>query len=1630
MRNQQHSHADKRCRFSIRKTRLCVGSVLIGLLWIGGSGQSIYAKEMPAQPVETEVVEELGEMPSPSLVEGEQPQEDELADETSTEEAIQPEAVPLVVNAALPTSVGASLDVSSTNIAIGKTYTSSGVEQGLDPSLYGADKAFDGKETTRFSAPLMRQADGSQTSQWLQIDLSQPAVIHGIEVDFFNRVFATDYSIVTSATGTEDSWELLTRQTSLTPTTAPHPMDKLTFEEPRRVQRYLRFRFDEVNPQAAGRSVSIKDIRIWGKLEAPPAGSSPDSTPVKPDFSKTSNLALKRPAKASAHETGTDYEAAYAVDGRVDTRFSAGQMKKGQDPHASQTPQWLQIDLGAAANLTAIELDFYRKVYATDYLVSTSDDQETWKVIAKSQQLSASSTLENPTDKLVFEQGREVGRYLRLTFNKVNHYAAGTGVSVTEVRVLGERKGEIAKEIDPVEKLAKASLVVSDGRVVLAHIEEDADYSYEIIGSANQYLVSHDGQLSSYNLNDQEVTMLVAARKRSTKELVNSTKVNKTIRIAANHRESVTGQNTKPVLALDIQEFLAGQGMTKLEKTDKLFISPAYSKQGQLFNGDLRAILGFELAQGSEEEAKVIFKLTDQYHLKDEGYLIRIGDKVEVYAGDAKAFNYAAVTLAQMLQVNGELTRGVYRDYPNYAIRGMLLDVARIPMRMEFLKDVSKLFRWYKLNELHLHFNDNQWPAGSKADVEAWKKTEAAHRLESSRFPSLHKADFKHDRYEGEYDFYREIYGNPSYSREAFRLFQADSHAAAINILAEIDTPGHSAAYSLYALENPDQIDYLGQPIHHPNDLEALAINETSYPERTARAKRFVRELITDYLQDNLFSYGHIHLGVDEYWQKSGNVEAFLTYLNELNALAKSKGKTLRTWGALSQFRGKTPVAKDIIFDEWTQYESLTLDRINEGYRVVNVPQPFTYVTPGRNHKDIINEQFVFDHWQPTLFNLNYNGKRQEALLGEPLLLGAKGALWGDEHAEGIEESDLYHRLEKSLSMIGYKTWGGRQGRSYLDYQRIQEATRLKRSTLSSQSEVLVHLHADHASADKLIDLSGNGHLIRAEGGLHLVKNEQGSWFHFTGDNYLVTDMETIDLPYTLEMTIKPTDGMSGSLLLSRDGALYLNKKGYTQEGAMKEGLMFNRYFYAQHICPHLEAGKEYRLTFAATRQVLTVYINGEKVATYAHQNETEASGSARNLRTSFNLPFREIGKGFKGYIKDIKVYNQTSSKEEIERETLSHRNIALHKPVYDYRHHSDFWNQAIRPYHRDKVTDGEIDAGEGRWNSSDHDEDYLIVDLGRPQAFSRLALLFDSERPAADFKILVSDDLENFREIHHQTGNQATSLDVAVGQQQSRYIKFESKRRKAGKNEIAIKEWRIYQEIDQTAKATLATGFATKKVDWDNPDWLAVFNILHNKYASTEVVTAMLGKLAGLSEASKQPPVETPPKEDTPAHKVALENRIAAIEARPLSAFDQRIQTRVQALLAEAKQVVAGNNQAAIDRMTQALEELERLLGQLPPRQERPEIREQLVAPAFAEDLPIYDLSQLEVIDGRKEESPQTTASSLTKEEMPFSRRQEVGSSASLPQTGEKRSLLLVTGLMGLALAAGCFTRKKEQMD
>lgn len=128
-------------------------------------------------------------------------------------------------------------------------------------------------------------------------------------------------------------------------------------------------------------------------------------------------LSQDRPATASSSENaGTPASA--AVDGNTGTRWAS----------AFSDPQWLQVDLGARATISQVNL-LWEGAYGRAFQLQTSDDGATWTTIY------STTTGTGGTQNLTVTGA---GRYVRM-----NGTARGTGYgySLWEFQVYGETGG-------------------------------------------------------------------------------------------------------------------------------------------------------------------------------------------------------------------------------------------------------------------------------------------------------------------------------------------------------------------------------------------------------------------------------------------------------------------------------------------------------------------------------------------------------------------------------------------------------------------------------------------------------------------------------------------------------------------------------------------------------------------------------------------------------------------------------------------------------------------------------------------------------------------------------------------------------------------------------------------------------------------------------------------------------------------------------------------------------------------------------------------------------------------------------------------------------------------------------------
>ncbi len=197
--------------------------------------------------------------------------------------------------------------------------------------------------------------------------------------------------------------------------------------------------------QAGG--IGVYEFEVYGELNEPDKPENPDAV--------TGNLAKGKRATASGVESGVEScTADLAVDGdkKTDTsRWSAPQMKRGNDENQKQTMQWLELDLGnEVTEITSIDISFYLKVFSIDYVIKTRADKNAEGKTVKTMTTQSSSTVTNPVDSI--KDVKALDRYVRFEFNKVNPQAGGNSVSVREIEINGTQvpvpyEPESAKEV-------------------------------------------------------------------------------------------------------------------------------------------------------------------------------------------------------------------------------------------------------------------------------------------------------------------------------------------------------------------------------------------------------------------------------------------------------------------------------------------------------------------------------------------------------------------------------------------------------------------------------------------------------------------------------------------------------------------------------------------------------------------------------------------------------------------------------------------------------------------------------------------------------------------------------------------------------------------------------------------------------------------------------------------------------------------------------------------------------------------------------------------------------------------------------------------------------------------------------
>lgn len=367
---------------------------------------------------------------------------------------------------------------------------------------------------------------------------------------------------------------------------------------------------------------------------------------------------------------------------------------------------------------------------------------------------------------------------------------------------------------------------------------------------------------------------------------------------------------------------------------------------------------------------------------------MNIGSAVELSAATEHGLFWATRTLLQVSEQHkdGKLPKGKTVDVPEYKLRGFMIDCGRKYIPMSYLRNLTKIMAYYKMNTLQVHLNDNGFRQYFGND---WSKTQAAFRLECDTYPGLTAKD-------------------GSYTKQEFIDLQKLAEQNGVEIIPEIDAPAHSLAFTQYKNE-------LGSKEYGMDHLDLF--NPETY--------KFMDGLWKEYVggKNPVFRGPRVHIGTDEYSNaKKDVVEKFREYTDHYIKLVESYGKQAVLWGALTHANGTTPVKnKNVIMDIWYNGYADPVEMKKQGYKLVSIPDGLTYIVPAAGYYyDYLNCQYLYEHYTPAVIG---NKTFEE---NDPDILGGMFAVWNDHAGNGISTKDVHHRVYPALQTLAVKCWTGK----------------------------------------------------------------------------------------------------------------------------------------------------------------------------------------------------------------------------------------------------------------------------------------------------------------------------------------------------------------------------------------------------------------------------------------------------------------------------------------------------------------------------------------------------------------------------------------------------------------------------
>lgn len=385
-------------------------------------------------------------------------------------------------------------------------------------------------------------------------------------------------------------------------------------------------------------------------------------------------------------------------------------------------------------------------------------------------------------------------------------------------------------------------------------------------------------------------------------------------------------------------------------------------------------------------EGHIFLKLDNKLEIKNEGYKLTIDDSIIIESNNLPGIFYGTRTLLQLLKQYDSIPKGIAFDEPLVRERGLMLDVGRKYLSMDWLRNYIKEISYSKMNYLHLHLTSNE-----------------GYRLDSKIYPN--------------------IVSEEHYSDDDIIELEELASRYYVEIVPEITLPAHSKQI----------IDGINK------DLAVVFDDGFVVPYHIDITKDTVWTITKELIEENIskFSSKYWHVGADEYllfnFVPSQFIEyaknridpdaipqdVFVYYINRVDSLVKSHGKILRMWNdGFSHKETDSNIVlfnREIILDYWNGPRS-PQEAIDSGFTVANRSQDNLYYIVGSGY--IGYYDFLYPYWTSNTFH-----SHQTVNVNSTKFLGTSYSVWADK-AEMETEEHIAYSIHLPIRIISNKTWG------------------------------------------------------------------------------------------------------------------------------------------------------------------------------------------------------------------------------------------------------------------------------------------------------------------------------------------------------------------------------------------------------------------------------------------------------------------------------------------------------------------------------------------------------------------------------------------------------------------------------